>query len=137
MVKIRLKRMGSKYNAFYRIVAADARAPRDGKYIEEIGFYNPHTKEIRINEEIKNKWLGEGAQPSETVKRLFTKAAKAGSNGQVVVLPKKEKKVKETAPVVEEAAAVEVTEAPAEEVQVEATEETTEEVVTEEVKTEA
>lgn len=50
-----MKRMGSKFNAFYRIVAADARAPRDGKFIEELGFYNPQTKEIRINEEIKNK----------------------------------------------------------------------------------
>ena len=114
MVKIRLKRMGSKYNAFYRIVVADARAPRDGKYIEEVGFYNPHSKEIRINEEIKNKWLGEGAQPSETVKRLFAKAAAAGSNGKSVTLPKKEKKVKVETPVVEEIVETVVEETPAE-----------------------
>jgi small subunit ribosomal protein S16 len=55
MVKIRLKRMGSKYNAFYRIVVADERAPRDGKFIEEVGYYNPHSKEIRVNLELKDK----------------------------------------------------------------------------------
>lgn len=97
MVKIRMKRMGSKFNAFYRIVAADARAPRDGKYIEELGFYNPQTKEIRINEEIKNKWLAQGAVPSETVKALFAKAAKAGATtGNVVTLPKTVKAKKAT-----------------------------------------
>lgn len=99
MVKLRLKRMGSKFNAFYRIVAADARAPRDGKFIEEIGSYNPHSKEVRINEELKTKWLNEGAVPSETVKNLFTKieaAKKAGNvKDDIITLIKKEKKVKE------------------------------------------
>lgn len=89
MVKLRLKRMGSKYNAFYRIVAADARAPRDGKFIEEIGFYNPHTKEVKVNETLKNKWLSQGAVPSETVKKLFTKVAQVNANGKVVKLPTK------------------------------------------------
>ena len=103
MVKIRLKRMGSKYNAFYRVVAADSRAPRDGKYIEDLGFYNPHTKEFRLNDEAKNAWLEKGAVPSETVKRLFSKAdALGGSNGNVIVLPKKEKAVKSEQPVITE-----------------------------------
>jgi len=55
MVKLRLKRMGSKFNAFYRIVAADARAPRDGRFIEEIGYYNPHSKETFVNKELRTK----------------------------------------------------------------------------------
>lgn len=112
MVKLRLKRMGSKFNAFYRIVVADARAPRDGKFIEEIGTYNPHTKEVRINEEAKSKWLGEGAVPSETVKNLFTKvaAAKAAGNtkGTVTTLIKKEKKAKKEEVIVEETVTEEI-----------------------------
>ena len=128
MTKLRLKRMGSKYNAFYRIVAADSRAPRDGKFIEEIGIYNPHTKEVRIKEDLRTKWLNDGAQPSDTVKRLFSKydAAKAAkgqdSNGSVI-LEIKEKKVKQEEVVVAEEATVteestpEVTETPAEETQ--------------------
>jgi len=74
--KIRLKRMGAKRNPFYRIVVADSRAPRDGKFIEEIGYYDP-TKEpaiININEEKVKNWLSTGAQPSDTVKSLFRKA---------------------------------------------------------------
>jgi small subunit ribosomal protein S16 len=55
MVKIRLKRMGSKFNAYYRIIVADQRSPRDGRFIEEIGTYNPHTKNVTIDEEIKEK----------------------------------------------------------------------------------
>ena len=73
MVKIRLKRMGSKFNAFYRIVAADARAPRDGRFIEEIGYYNPHSKELKIKKDIAFKWLSNGAQLTDTAKDLFTK----------------------------------------------------------------
>lgn len=111
MVKLRLKRMGSKFNAFYRIVAADARAPRDGKFIEEIGYFNPHTKEVRLNEELKAKWLSEGAVPSETVKNLFTKveAAKAAGNvnGDIITLIKKAKKEKVAEVKVEEVPAVE------------------------------
>ena len=72
-VKMRLKRMGKKRNPIYRIVVADARSPRDGKFIEEIGYYNPvsEPKQIKINDEKANKWLGVGAQPTETVKKLF------------------------------------------------------------------
>ncbi|MFR3071637.1 MAG: 30S ribosomal protein S16 [Paeniclostridium sp.] len=72
-VKIRLKRMGSNKKPFYRIVVADSRSTRDGKFIEEIGFYNPvsQPKQVKINDEKANKWLGVGAQPTETVKKLF------------------------------------------------------------------
>lgn len=73
MVKIRLKRMGANKKPFYRIVVADARSPRDGKFIEEIGFYNPITvpKQVRIDDEKALKWLSVGAQPTDTVKTLF------------------------------------------------------------------
>ena len=72
-VKIRLKRMGSNKKPFYRIVVADSRAPRDGKFIEEIGFYNPvsQPKQVKINDEKAVKWLGCGAQPTDTVKTLL------------------------------------------------------------------
>ena len=75
-VKIRLTRMGSKKRPSYRIVATDSRSPRDGKYLELIGFYNPITEpaEIKINEEVALKWLKNGAQPSDTVKNLLSKA---------------------------------------------------------------
>ena len=75
-VKIRLRRMGSKKAPFYRIVVADSRAPRDGKFVEEIGYYNPLTEpvEVKINEEKANEWLSNGAQPTEVVKRLFNNA---------------------------------------------------------------
>ena len=73
MVKIRLKRMGAHKKPFYRVVVADSRSPRDGRFIEEIGYYNPMTEPatININEEKAKKWLGNGAQPTDTVKRLF------------------------------------------------------------------
>lgn len=73
MVKIRLKRMGANKKPFYRIVVADSRSPRDGRFIEEIGYYNPvsEPKTIKINEEKALKWLGIGAQPTETVRNLF------------------------------------------------------------------
>lgn len=72
-VKIRLKRMGANKKPFYRIVVADSRAPRDGKFIEEIGYYNPvsEPKQVKINDEKANKWLKVGAQPTETVKKLL------------------------------------------------------------------
>ncbi|MCE5220448.1 MAG: 30S ribosomal protein S16 [Clostridium sp.] len=75
-VKIRLRRMGAKKAPFYRIVVADSRSPRDGKFIEEIGYYNPLTEpvEVKVNEEKANKWLSSGAQPTDVVKRLFTNA---------------------------------------------------------------
>lgn len=73
MVKIRLRRMGAHKKPFYRVVVADSRAPRDGKFIEEIGFYDPmkDPKVIKIDEEKAKKWLETGAQPTETVKKLF------------------------------------------------------------------
>ena len=76
MVKIRLKRMGANKKPFYRVVVADSRAPRDGKFIEEIGYYNPLTDpvDIKIDEEKAKKWLGDGAQPTDTVKALFKKS---------------------------------------------------------------
>ena len=74
-VKLRLKRMGAKKRPFYRVVAADARSPRDGKFIELVGTYNPITEpaEIKINEEIALKWLRNGAEPTDTVRDLLKK----------------------------------------------------------------
>ena len=76
MLKIRLTRLGAKKAPFYRIVVADSRSPRDGKFIEEIGYYNPLTEpvEVKVNEEKVSQWLSNGAQPTETVKRLLTNA---------------------------------------------------------------
>ncbi|ONI38841.1 30S ribosomal protein S16 [Candidatus Epulonipiscium fishelsonii] len=76
MVKIRLKRMGAKKAPFYRIVVADARAPRDGRFIEEIGFYNPcrEPNELKIDKEAVEKWLLKGAQPTDTVRALIKKS---------------------------------------------------------------
>ncbi len=75
MVKIRLKRMGAKKQAFYRIVVADANAKRDGKAIAELGFYdavkNPAI--VKIDEELALEWLSNGAQPTDTVRNLFSK----------------------------------------------------------------
>ena len=72
-VKIRLKRMGSNKKPFYRIVVADSRSPRDGKFIEEIGFNNPvsQPKQVKINDEKAVKWLSNGAQPTDTDKTLL------------------------------------------------------------------
>ncbi|CEA02789.1 30S ribosomal protein S16 [Lysinibacillus sp. BF-4] len=73
-VKIRLKRMGAKKSPFYRIVVADARAPRDGRQIETVGTYNPLTQPatLKIDEEKALKWLANGAKPSDTVRNLFS-----------------------------------------------------------------
>ena len=75
-VKIRLKRLGAKKAPFYRVVVADSRYPRDGRFIEEIGYYNPLTNpvEIKIDAEKAAKWISNGAQPTETVKSLLKKA---------------------------------------------------------------
>ena len=75
-VKIRLKRIGSKKSPFYRVVVADERSPRDGKFIEEIGYYNPLTEpaDIKINAEKATKWINNGAQPTETVRTLLKKS---------------------------------------------------------------
>ncbi len=74
MVKIRLKRMGAKKAAFYRIVVADANARRDGKAIAELGFYDAVKSPavVKIDEELALKWLSEGAQPTDTVRNLFS-----------------------------------------------------------------
>ncbi|MBE6563502.1 MAG: 30S ribosomal protein S16 [Ruminococcaceae bacterium] len=75
MVKIRLRRMGAKKAPFYRIIVADARSPRDGRFIEEVGYYNPMTNpaEVKVDAEKVEKWLANGAQPTETVKAILTK----------------------------------------------------------------
>ena len=72
-VKLRLTRVGSKKNPVYRIVAADSRSPRDGKFLEIVGRYNPQTdpSTIELNEERIKDWISKGAQPSATVKRLL------------------------------------------------------------------
>ena len=74
-VKIRLTRMGSHKDPFFRIVVADSRVARDGRFIEQIGYYDPSKslEEAVINEELALKWLAEGATPSDTIKTLFTK----------------------------------------------------------------
>ncbi len=73
--KIRLKRMGAKKRPFYRVVVADSRSPRDGRFIEELGYYDPTTNPatVKIDEEKALKWLATGAQASDTVKSLFKK----------------------------------------------------------------
>lgn len=75
-VKIRLKRMGAKKAPFYRVIVADSRSPRDGRFIDTIGTYNPLTTpaEIKLNEESAIKWLDNGAIPTDTVKNLFSRA---------------------------------------------------------------
>lgn len=75
-VKLRLKRMGAKKAPFYRIVAADSRSPRDGRFIETVGTYNPLTNpaDVKIDEELAMKWLKNGATPTDTVRNLFSKA---------------------------------------------------------------
>lgn len=75
-VKIRLKRMGMKKMPFYRVVVADERAPRDGRFIEEIGYYNPMTEPatLKIDAESAKKWLKNGAQPTDTARTLLKKS---------------------------------------------------------------
>ena len=75
-VKMRLRRMGAKKAPFYRVIVADSRSPRDGRFIEEIGYYNPLTEpaEIKIDAEKAKKWISKGAQPTETVKSLLKKS---------------------------------------------------------------
>jgi small subunit ribosomal protein S16 len=82
-VKLRLTRVGSKKNPVYRIVAADSRSPRDGKFIEIVGRYNPQTdpSTIELDEERIRHWLSEGAQPSNTVQRLLKAKEFSSENG--------------------------------------------------------
>ena len=76
MVKIRLKRMGMKKKPFYRVVVADERSPRDGRFIEEIGYYNPMTEPatIKIDAEKAQQWIKDGAQPTDTARTLLKKS---------------------------------------------------------------
>ena len=73
-VKIRLKRMGAKKNPFYRIVVADSRSPRDGRLIEELGYYNPMNKELKLDNEKAADWVKKGAQPTDTARALLKKS---------------------------------------------------------------
>ncbi|MCB9468859.1 MAG: 30S ribosomal protein S16 [Cyanobacteriota/Melainabacteria group bacterium] len=79
MVKIRLKRIGAKKAPHYRIVAVDNRVRRDGKPLEEVGYYNPRSKELKVNREAVEKWIKNGAQPSDTVTSLLKRAEAAGA----------------------------------------------------------
>lgn len=75
-VKIRLRRMGKKKAPFYRVVVADSRSPRDGKFIDEIGTYDPNVEpaSFKVDDEAAKKWIANGAKPTETVARLFKQA---------------------------------------------------------------
>jgi len=76
MLKIRLRRMGAKKAPYYRIVVADSRAPRDGAFVEELGYYNPlcDPAEIKVNNERAAEWIKKGAQPTDTVRALLKKS---------------------------------------------------------------
>lgn len=83
-VKLRLMRMGKKKQPTYRVVAADSRSPRDGRFIEAIGFYDPRQEPsvVRIDREKANKWLAQGAQPTEAVARLLKIAESQAGGGE-------------------------------------------------------
>ena len=76
MLKIRLRRMGAKKAPFYRIVVADSRAPRDGAFVEELGYYNPTVdpNELKVDNEKAQQWIKNGAQPTDTVRALLKKS---------------------------------------------------------------
>ena len=76
MVKIRLKRMGQIHAPYYRVIVADSRTPRNGKFIAQLGTYDPNKEpsELKVNVDVAKKWLANGAQPTETVQKLFKKA---------------------------------------------------------------
>jgi small subunit ribosomal protein S16 len=80
VVKIRLKRVGMKKAPHYRIVVTDSRARRDGSPIEELGYYNPRSKELKLDKEAVTRWMNNGAQPSETVANLIRKAEAAAAS---------------------------------------------------------
>jgi len=96
MVKIRLKRLGRKHRPFYRIVVTDIRNRRDGAPLMELGYYNPISKELKLDKKAALEWIGKGAQPSDTAQRLINKA---DENGQLIVLEvaKKDKLSKKAA----------------------------------------
>ena len=116
-VRVRLTRVGSKKNPIWRVVVADQRSPRDGRFIETIGHYNPQTEPstIRIDEERLQHWVARGAQPTGTVKQLVKAYAKSGGAGAAVAAPvEAEPAADEAEPVVDEAAPDEPTAAEAE-----------------------
>ncbi len=88
MVKIRLKRLGRKKRPFYRIVVTDIRNRRDGKPLAELGYYNPLSKELKLDKITALDWVSKGAQPSDTVKRLIDKAPESG---ELITLEKAQK----------------------------------------------
>lgn len=92
MVKIRLKRLGRKKRPFYRMVVMDNRTRRNGSPLDELGYYNPLTKELKVNKVEALAWIAKGAIPTETAQRLLDKASETG---ELVVLPKREPKPKE------------------------------------------
>lgn len=79
MVKIRLKRMGYKKNPVFRIIVIDSKDKREGRAIEELGFYNPKRKELRLNKEATAEWVRKGAQPTETVQYLIDNSDESGN----------------------------------------------------------
>jgi small subunit ribosomal protein S16 len=85
-VALRLARQGSKKKPFYRVVAADKRAPRDGRFIEQIGYYDPRRKIIRVDSERYQHWVERGAQASETVASLVRRVVKQGGGSEPVSL---------------------------------------------------
>lgn len=95
-VKIRMKRIGSKKRPFYRIVVADSRAPRDGRFIEELGYYNPisNPKVFKVDAEKAEKWMATGAKPTETVAKLF-KSYNVSEAAQNVTVEEVKEEVKE------------------------------------------
>lgn len=102
-VKLRLKRMGAKKRPFYRIVAADSRSPRDGRFIEVVGTYNPITvpASVKVDEEVALKWLSVGAVPTDTVRDILSKQGvlkKFHESKSVKSAPAKEKKAEVKAP---------------------------------------
>lgn len=86
VIKLRLKRMGAKKRPSYRIVAAESRSPRDGRFIESVGTYDPLTdpSTVRVNAERARHWISVGAQPSDTVKYLLTREGVLDANGKLV-----------------------------------------------------
>ena len=91
-VRIRLKRMGAKKRPFYRIIVADARAPRDGRFIETLGTYNPlkEPSEVRLHEDRVRHWLTCGAQPSDPVRDILKRQGLLGARSAVAAEPKEE-----------------------------------------------
>ena len=96
MVKIRLRRMGAKKNPYYRVVVADSKSPRDGRFIEEIGTYNPVTQpsEIKIDMERAEYWIKNGAQPTDTVRALLKKAGASAVSTENSVAAEEKAEVK-------------------------------------------